>query len=203
MSQPLQGTPATLADSADPSVPEAEKHASPSQTAHTAPRAPKPRSCVTCRSRKVRCDKSSPCSNCRRAKIPCIFPSGDRPPRWARRVERPVPEEIMDRLYHLEGLVKDLTGQLEQAQAAARSPAAASSNSPGSSHDYDAGYTNPSSAGTDNAQSKFGRLVITDSKKSRYVGSAFWSWVNDEVCQKLDVGRMTAYTSSLAQRPEN
>ena len=46
----------------------------------------KPRSCVTCRSRKVRCDKLSPCSNCRRADIPCVFPSADRPPRWARRL---------------------------------------------------------------------------------------------------------------------
>jgi hypothetical protein len=51
------------------------------------PTAAKLRSCVTCRQRKVRCDKRAPCSNCRRADIACVFPSLDRPPRWARRIK--------------------------------------------------------------------------------------------------------------------
>ena len=61
---------------------EVESHA-----ATTAP-APKQRSCVTCRQRKVRCDKLSPCTNCRRADIPCVLPSTERPPRWARRLKQ-------------------------------------------------------------------------------------------------------------------
>ncbi|KAH6976630.1 hypothetical protein EDB80DRAFT_739926 [Ilyonectria destructans] len=60
------------------SAAEAEKSANPAKL----------RSCVVCRSRKVRCDKLSPYSNCRRANIPCVVPSNDRPPRWARRLER-------------------------------------------------------------------------------------------------------------------
>ncbi|KAJ6032233.1 hypothetical protein N7540_002965 [Penicillium herquei] len=173
---------------ADPSASGAEKRASSlsQDKAHTAtPRPPKPRSCVICRSRKVRCDKLSPCSNCRRANIACIYPSGDRPPRWARRlerVERPVTGEVMDRLHHLEGLVKELTEQLEQAYAAAKSPAA-SSNSPGnSSHSQDPSYQGDNgTASSDKVHDKFGRLVLNDAKKSCYVGSAFWSWVNDEL----------------------
>ncbi|KAJ5288620.1 hypothetical protein N7478_001650 [Penicillium angulare] len=170
------------------SVSEAEKRASSPSSQNKAhagapDRAVKSRSCVICRSRKVRCDKLSPCSNCRRANIACIYPSADRPPRWARRLERPVTGEVMERLHHLEGLVKDLTGQLEQAHAATRS-AAGSSHSPGSStHDHDGGYQgNMHSAGSGSIQNtKFGRLVLNDASKSRYVGSGFWSWVNDEL----------------------
>lgn len=168
------------------SVSGAEKDARLGSTnaAPTTASAPKPklRSCVICRSRKVRCDKLSPCSNCRRANIACIYPSADRPPRWARRLERPVTGDVMDRLHHLERLVKDLTGQLEQAHAAAKSPAA-SSNSPGSSNnDHEFAYhDNSQLRHTAGIQKQFGRLVVQDSSKSRYVESGFWSWVNDEV----------------------
>ncbi|EPE02986.1 fungal specific transcription factor [Ophiostoma piceae UAMH 11346] len=74
---------------------EAEKHATagvgsshPNQQSHSQSPAAKQRSCVTCRQRKVRCDKLSPCTNCRRADIPCVLPSTERPPRWARRLKQ-------------------------------------------------------------------------------------------------------------------
>ena len=132
----------------------AEKSAtSPASAPSSAPApAPKLRSCVVCRSRKVRCDKQSPCFNCRRANIACVFPSTGRPLRWARRLERlsnnaaasnaPAPQEadlgvgkVMDRLQNLENLVKELRGQLEQAHAAPNSAGGGSSgvNSLGSS----------------------------------------------------------------------
>ena len=164
---------------------------------------PKLRSCVVCRSRKVRCDKLSPCSNCRRANIACVFPSTDRPPRWARRLERatnnatlnaqasqggldPAAAQVMDRLRNLESLVKDLRGQLEQANVAASSAAGSSSgvNSPGSSsHDRDDDRQRDASPNLNagNVQKQFGRLVFQDANRSRYVSSGFWSRVNDEV----------------------
>ncbi|KAI1176478.1 hypothetical protein F4777DRAFT_597616 [Nemania sp. FL0916] len=158
---------------------------------------PKLRSCVVCRTRKVRCNKESPCSNCRRAGIPCVIPSAERPPRWARRLERvahnAVAEErlaqasrsptaqVMERLRNLEGLVKDLSSQLELAQAAANSSAG---NSPASSaNDRDADHqraATPSTAAS-SIQSRFGRLVLDDASRSRYVSSGFWSRVNDEL----------------------
>ncbi len=173
--------------------------------------APKRRSCVTCRSRKVKCDKLSPCSNCRRAKIACIFPSGDRPPRWARRLERQNQEQqpnasqessegvgqVMERLRNLEALVKDLSGQLENANATAArggsvpgGPSSVSSqvNSPGSSAsgpDLDRHRDDPPA--TASVQKQFGRLVLQDANKSRYVSSGFWSRVNDEVRDWLPV----------------
>ena len=168
---------------------------------------PKLQSCVTCRRRKVRCDKQNPCSNCRRANIACTFPSTDRPPRWARRLERltnnsaasnaPAPQgtdpgvsKVMDRLQSLESLVKDLKGQLQQAQAAA-TPTSGSSGlgSPGKSPQdrFRDTQRQPSIASdTSDEHKHFGRLVEAGSR-SRYVSSGFWSRVNDEVSQPLSV----------------
>lgn len=160
------------------------------------------RSCVVCRSRKVRCDKQSPCSNCRRANIDCVVPSNDRPPRWARRMERlthnaaspaaspqdsdPGTGLVMERLRNLESLVKELSSQLEQANTAASSAAGGSSgvNSPDASsnnRDMDHQRSTPSSTSTTDVQKNFGRLVVQDASRSRYVSTGFWSRVSDEV----------------------
>ena len=64
-----------------------------------------PRSCVTCRKRKVRCDKTEPCTNCRKAGIECIFPSPGRAPR---RSKKPPDAELLARLKRLEGVVQKL-----------------------------------------------------------------------------------------------
>lgn len=171
--------------------------------------APKLRSCVVCRTRKVRCDKQSPCSKCRRANIACVFPPTDRPPKWARRLERltnnaaasnaPALEDadsgigkVMDRLRNLEYLVKELSGQLEQAHVTAGSAGGGSSrvNSPGSTTgDGDAEHQKDTSPATNTSSVKkqFGRLVPQDTSRSRYVSSGFWSWVNDEVNRRIAV----------------
>lgn len=151
------------------------------------------RSCVVCRSRKVRCDKRAPCSNCRRANIACVRPPTDRPPRWARHLDRlnsavsnlqasqepeQVAEDVMERLHNLESLVQGLRVQLEQAKSAANS----AEGSSGVGSPENDRQSNPSSINTTNVQNKFGRLVLQDSNRSRYVSSGFWSRVNDEVC---------------------
>ena len=169
----------------------------------TAPSAPKQRSCVLCRTRKVRCDKQSPCTTCRRAKIACVFPSNDRPPRWARRLDRltdkaaatngTVPQEagpgagkVMDRLKKLEQLVKELSGQLEQAHASASLAGSPELNAPASSalgHGTDTQEVRSPVESPSSIQKQFGRLVVQDANQSRYVSSGFWSRVNDEVCR--------------------
>ncbi|SPQ17675.1 1ac17033-b09a-4c88-9083-81c6179ec833 [Thermothielavioides terrestris] len=74
-----------------------------------------PRSCV-------RCDKHMPCSNCRRAQIPCIFPAPGRAPRRPRPKDPNAPAkqpsserelELLKRLRKLEGIVEELSGQIE------------------------------------------------------------------------------------------
>lgn len=187
-----------------------EKHAS-STTASPAPTSvsalnPKVRSCVVCRRRKVRCDKVSPCSNCRRANIACVYPVDDRPPRWARRLERLTNEttasttakpstdpdsqaaQVMERLRSLEALVKELNSQLEQANTASTSSevggpgSASSASSPpivGSQHrSVDGNMDTSSTVSAANVQNQFGRLVLKDANRSRYVSSGFWSRVD-------------------------
>lgn len=97
----------------------------------------------------------------------------------------------MERLRNLESLVKELSGQLEQANAAAHSTGGDSSGliSPESStHDRDAGHQmdTSSTANAAGVQRQFGRLVLQDANRSRYVSSGFWSRVNDEVGGRAD-----------------
>ena len=166
----------------------------------------KARSCFVCRQRKVRCDKQSPCGNCRRANIPCVLPSADRPPRWARRREllannaanaaasallapqaaEPNDTSLMERVRYLESLVAELSSQLQQARPTAGSSSYGSSAgpSPGSSmqhHDEQREPGKPSTIEADSLHKQFGRMVVQDSGRTRYVSSGFWSRIDDEV----------------------
>lgn len=98
-----------------------------------------PRSCVTCRQRKVRCDKLMPCTNCRRAQSNCVYPAPGRAPRRPRASPRdsttssaPAPvqaekaptrreRELMQRLRVVQGVVADLIGELHPAGQGERS----------------------------------------------------------------------------------
>ncbi|ROV94335.1 hypothetical protein VMCG_08658 [Cytospora schulzeri] len=184
-----------------------------------------PRSCVTCRRRKVRCDKHMPCSNCRRAQIPCIFPAPGRAPRRPRPKDPNAPPkqpssereiELMKRLRKLEGIVEELSGQIEVETArnhssSGNSPEALANpseqNTPASGPRGERsdsvnthGQESPSAPGdgrpflynfnsssgnlsqrTETVNKKFGRLVINDHGKTRYVSSAFWSKITDEL----------------------
>lgn len=199
------------------------KNASASASPPEASTYVKPRSCAVCRSRKVRCDKLSPCSNCRRANIACVVPSNDRPPRWARRLERitnnaasteQAPQEsegarqVMERLRNLESLVKELSGQLEQANAAASSAAGSSNvNSPGASTqegDADRQMSAPSTTSATEMQKHFGRLVLQDTSQSHYVGSGFWSRVSDELDGlKIDTRQLASDDSDTSDDGES
>ncbi|KYK58478.1 hypothetical protein DCS_05494 [Drechmeria coniospora] len=182
--------------SVHPSAPAPAPAPAPVPVLHAHASTAKRRSCVTCRARKVRCDKSSPCSNCRRANIACVVPSTDRPPRWARRLDRitgrshdatqqpdaPAVGQVMERLRTLEGLVQELGAQLQQARAhsSAPSPAPAHSDRPPRASGSPPQATGSAAAGPQ-LQSQLGRLVVADSGQSRYVSSSFWSRVHDEL----------------------
>ena len=105
-----------------------------------------PRSCVTCRRRKVRCDKYMPCGNCRKAHIQCVFPAPGRAPRRPRIKDPNAPPkqssereiELMKRLRKLEGIVEDLSGQIEFENV--RNPS--SSGSPEATADNASTYSN-------------------------------------------------------------
>ncbi|KAI9648686.1 hypothetical protein NHQ30_003325 [Ciborinia camelliae] len=83
---------------------------------NSAPTGLNARSCVTCRRRKVKCDKKVPCSNCTKAQTQCAFPAPGRAPRRPRAGGKPISDreaELLKRLRRLEGVVEELSGQGE------------------------------------------------------------------------------------------
>lgn len=122
-----------------------------------------------------------------------MLPSADRPPRWARRREllannavaasqtvEPGDASLMERLRYLEDLVTDLSDQLQQARTVAASSGDSSANpSPGGAiQTY--GELHESAAEVDNIRRQFGRMIVQDSGRTRYV-TGFWSGLDDEV----------------------
>jgi hypothetical protein len=188
-----------------------EAHSGPILTPGTGLPALNPRSCVTCRRRKVRCDKQMPCSNCRRAAIPCIFPAPGRAPRQPRPKDPNAPPkntsqreiELVKRLKKLEGIVEELSGQIEvepggKVPSSAGSPESSgprqslprqvsgsldATTSAGSPKDLDyISEVSNEAAKRVEVQQKLGRLVLNDHKGStRYVSSVFWTKLNDEL----------------------
>src|ERR1700761_7686828 len=147
------------------------------------PSAPRlnPRSCVTCRRRKVRCNKENPCANCVRAGIECVFPGPGRAPRKSR---KPPDAELLARLRRLEGVVHSLGAQVDEngvisptvpgsADIRARFGEGPTSDSPTSDR---------SDSHRHSLDKKLGRLVINEDR-SRYVSNTFWTGMSDEVCQ--------------------
>ncbi|KAL5117156.1 hypothetical protein ACEQ8H_004981 [Pleosporales sp. CAS-2024a] len=167
--------------------PEPAHTASRSFSAPSAGGAPSPnlRSCVTCRRRKVKCDKKHPCSHCLRAKIECIFPGPGRAPRKSRKLPD---AELLERLRRLEGVVSSLNAQVEEHEheAAERErggslgdgscPTANSNTSPNAPPEAIVA-TDDSVEGLEN---RFGRLFI-EKGRSRYINNSFWASLNNEV----------------------
>ncbi|KAF3035544.1 hypothetical protein E8E12_003141 [Didymella heteroderae] len=149
------------------------------------PSAPNPRSCITCRRRKVKCDKKQPCSNCARAKIECIFPGPGRAPRKSR---KPPDAELLERLRRLEGVVQTLNAQVEEHEQEAAERERDNNSRQGSvSENCFAGngsVRNSPSVVVDNSveglESRFGRLVV-EKGRSRYINNSFWASLNNEV----------------------
>ncbi|RMZ73014.1 C6 transcription factor [Pyrenophora seminiperda CCB06] len=126
---------------------------------------PNPRSCVTCRRRKVKCDKQNPCSNCVRARIECVFPGPGRAPRKSR---KPADAELLERLRRLEGVVTSLNAQVEGHEQ----------ESGGGEVNKDAHVAVDNSV--EGLENRFGRLVV-EKGRSRYINNSFWASLNNEV----------------------
>ncbi|KAJ6144381.1 hypothetical protein N7470_008276 [Penicillium chermesinum] len=162
------------------------------------------RSCVTCRRRKVRCNKRSPCSNCARAGIDCIFPPPGRAPRKSK---RPPDAELLSRLRRLEGVIEHLSGKNGEEQSpesllnvSANTAVPATSNTttkvvvgtaaaPTDAKDgTDCPFadSDPKKIASHKFENEFGRLVI-DEGKSRYVSNRLWASLGDEIEELQDI----------------
>jgi hypothetical protein len=160
--------------------PMAHSYASQDSLAH--------RSCITCRRRKVRCNKRSPCSHCIRAGIECIFPPPGRAPRKTKR-SPPENAELLSRLRQLESIVESAitNPNAQAAPSPSQQSSDRSSGEPPSKFGNEGQTVCPKSMGRDQPTSlehEFGRLVIEDNR-SRYVSNRFWASLGDEVCSSL------------------
>ncbi|KZF24426.1 hypothetical protein L228DRAFT_266766 [Xylona heveae TC161] len=169
-------------------------HRSPQNTI-TSPHQPaiNIRSCITCRKRKVKCDKRQPCSNCTKQHIPCIFPSPGRAPR---RPRHPPHGELLARLRRLEGVVQtmggaqpEVNGKTEEKQDDEKSPLKSETGVDIANPELDE-LTLPKiyripglkpENSTAGVEREFGRLMIIEDGRSQYVSNSFWANLNDEV----------------------
>lgn len=127
------------------------------------------RSCGFCRSRKIKCDRQKPCANCLRAGSECVYPT--EPGRAPKRPRRALDKHVLDRLAHLEVLVRRLGTEVEGGQLpfVAPSEEPAANGGPGSGDE------------SSQVEQQFGRLVI-DETRSCYVSNILWSSLGNEVC---------------------
>ncbi|KAL8805739.1 MAG: hypothetical protein Q9182_001772 [Xanthomendoza sp. 2 TL-2023] len=160
---------------------------------------PNPRSCVTCRKRKVRCDKRHPCSNCNRAAIECVFPGPGRAPRRSR---KPPDAELLARLRRLEGVVQNLGKNLDEEEGngedtkdeamptndtdsgTPKSPKKEKDKLPNSCGLFNG--PEPRKKSLDGISKEFGRLVV-DEGRSRYVSNNFWNSLGEEIAELRDI----------------
>ncbi|KAK6840412.1 bikaverin cluster-transcription factor [Apiospora arundinis] len=144
------------------------------------------RSCTSCKTRRVRCDRQQPtCGNCARAHgglgQDCIYPTGrGRAPKRRRNPGGSAVDEqlIAERLARLEAMIRQ-AGQHGQLQIGHDSTAAAyDSSSTTSSHQVSVGHviTTPDST----HEGRFGRLKVTETN-SHYLNDAMWGGLIEEV----------------------
>ncbi|KAK4123274.1 hypothetical protein N657DRAFT_664318 [Parathielavia appendiculata] len=90
-----------------------------------------PLACVSCRSRKLKCDRQKPvCARCAKSNAECVYPESRRKPAFKRRNVR----ELEERLAQVEGLLKSV-GKQRASQSGRSDGAWTEGSSPGSRPD--------------------------------------------------------------------
>ncbi|PPJ53949.1 hypothetical protein CBER1_05816 [Cercospora berteroae] len=162
-------------------------------------RALNPRSCVTCRKRKVKCNKVWPCNHCSRAHIECVFPAPGRAPRKPRKLGEGRDKELLERLRQLENVVKRLGAEVPGDEAKSKDDEKQKEHPAGREvpeHGLNGGanattlkhseeeFRNKTRWVEDQQkgrfETKFGRLVVNEGK-SRYINNSFWANLSNEV----------------------
>lgn len=195
-------TPNSSREASDPPATNGKQSTPPANGAGNAASGLNSRSCITCRKRKVKCDKRHPCSNCNRAAIECIFPGPGRAPRRSRKAPD---TELLARLRRLEGVVQSLGKGIDEEAESTNEPIEVPKqeyeplqpNGPGISSTKDIkpikgcgmiGMHEPNRASADTASltKEFGRLKV-ENGKSRYVSNKFWNSLSEEVAEMRDI----------------
>lgn len=130
---------------------------------------PFPRSCLSCNSKKIRCDRKQPCAPCTRAGRTCEFPpSGPR-------VRRPRKTIIADMSSRLADLEKTLIKTRELSETPLSSPSR-SQHAVTSGHSKNATYSVPLTTNGSRAD-----MVVQKGSASEYFNEIFISRAINEV----------------------
>lgn len=149
---------------------------------------PNPRSCTTCRKRKVRCDKKYPCASCLKTGSVCVFPGPGRAPRRSR---KPQDAELMARLKRLEGVVQSLNN-IPQSEGEVEPPGPAVQDNPNKclitlenleNGGCLAGKILKTDSPPPGLVKEFGRLSV-EGGRSAYVSNRFWVSLSEEVSEQ-------------------
>lgn len=132
---------------------------------------PMPRSCNTCRQRKIKCDKSQPCGACQRAGVQCVFPSRVRASRVKKGAGQARNSELLQRISRLENLVHKVEAQTGLTIRELELGDQVHNNAPSVEGLIEVG----SDVGIDE-QNRSVRPV-----GDRYLGGDFWTSLSDEV----------------------
>lgn len=108
---------------------------------------------------------------------PCIFPAPGRAPR---RPRKPPDGELLARLRRLEGVVQSLGVQVDDEPPAAEGDKNAA-NGATVKHEQGVDTQVIGDTKTDSLNESFGRLVIDEKGRSRYVNNRFWAALSNEV----------------------
>lgn len=171
--------------------PDGPKGADPNlQRSNSPPAAspPNPRSCTTCRKRKVRCDKKYPCASCLKTGSVCVFPGPGRAPRRSR---KPQDAELMARLKRLEGVVQSLNN-MPPSEGEVERPGPAVQDNPNNCLSTLENLENggclarkilKKDSPPPGLVKEFGRLSV-EGGRSAYVSNRFWVSLSEEVSEQ-------------------
>lgn len=176
--------------SASPTNPDGPKGADPNLHRNSTPGAspPNPRSCTTCRKRKVRCDKKYPCASCLKTRSVCVFPGPGRAPRRSR---KPQDAELMARLKRLEGVVQSLNN-MPPSEGEVELPVPAVQDKPNNCLSTLETLENGGCLAREILKKdspppglvkEFGRLSV-EGGRSAYVSNRFWVSLSEEVSEQ-------------------
>ncbi|OAA74941.1 Zn(2)-C6 fungal-type DNA-binding domain protein [Akanthomyces lecanii RCEF 1005] len=140
-------------------------------------------SCVTCRRRKVKCDRRAPrCDVCTKTGIECHYPVGGRlpsraraQPQWSSPHQKQT--DLMERLRRLEAVVTELSAQVDEANDAGTRP---------EGHGWQLTPNSRAVSSTEmvdadqEPEEDFGQLVTGGDGRVR-IAKSFWSVFCDEV----------------------
>ncbi|PHH88130.1 hypothetical protein CDD83_7934 [Cordyceps sp. RAO-2017] len=153
-------------------------------------------SCLSCRKRKVRCDRRDPCSNCVRAgkQGDCSFVA---PVRGKRKRTRPPREGLHAKLRRYEKLLKSHGVKIEPEGDRGLEYSSEPTSQPGTGVAED-GSRSVSRGGSHEAHDTSPKLVAKENS-SRYFDSAPWSSLEDEL-QHPEVGTSSERADELSLR---